>query len=231
MRERKEAAAGFLLLPALVAALILVAAGCGSITSVRPIGQGKQSLSFAIGGPFANYFGGPKPIPYGLLRYRRGMNEKTDIFASYHLTPAILGVAGLDLGVARQCAPQQGARPAVTIGGGANFFMLAYDTSHAFKPDFSSFRAFPQLYLIGSYMLKRHLVYFGADNMFQFTSPYLISVLVLGGEYRWSRLLSTVLEARWYAPWENSVFRTVNYTAPIQKHGDMGIILGLSFYL
>ena len=159
------------------------------------------------------------------------MTEKTDLCASYHLTPAIFGVVGFDVGLAKQFAAQKCTRPALSIGGGVNFFMLAYDTSHAFKPDFGSIRAFPQLYFIGSYALKHHLVYFGADNMLQWTSPYLISVLVLGGEYRWSQFFRTTLEARWYAPWENSVFRTVNYTAPIQKHGDVGVILGLNFYL
>ncbi len=230
MSSAKHAEKALLLL-IILAGYLWYAAGCGSITSVRPIGQGKQSLSFAVGGPFADYFGGSKPIPYGLIRYRRGLNDKTDLFASYHLTPAIFGVVGLDVGLAKQFAAQKGKRPAVSIGGGVNFFMLAYDTSHAFKPDFSSFRAFPQLYIIGSYTIKQHLVYFGADNMFQWTNPYLISVMVLGGEYRWSRLFRTTLEARWYAPWENSVFRAVHYTAPIQKHGDVGIILGFNFYL
>lgn len=206
-------------------------AGCGSITSVRPVGQGRQSVSFAVGGPFADYFGGSKPIPYGLIRYRRGLTDRTDLYASYHLTPAILGVFGFDAGLAKQFVSQNGKRPAVSIGGGVNFFMLAYDTSRAFKADVSSFRAFPQLYIIGSYAVKQHLVYFGADNMFQWTSPHLISVLVLGSEYRWSRLFRTALEARWYAPWENSAFRTVNYTAPIQKHGDIGVVLGFNFYL
>lgn len=219
------------LLLGILAGYVWYAAGCGSITSVRPVGQGKQSLSFAVGGPFADYFGGSKPIPYGLVRYRRGLTEKTDLYASYHLTPAILGILGLDVGMARQFVAQKGTQPAVNIGGGLNFFMLAYDTSHALKPDLSSFRAFPQLYVIGSYSLKQHLVYFGADNMLQWTNPYIISVFVLGEEYRWSRLFRTTLETRWYAPWENSTFRTVNYTAPIQKHGDIGIILGFNFYL
>jgi hypothetical protein len=230
MGSAKQAAQWFMLL-FIIAACIWYAAGCGSITSVRPVGQGRQSLSLAVGGPFADYFGGSKPIPYGLLRYRRGLSEKTDLYASLHLTPAIFGIVGLDGGLAKQFLAQKGSRPAVNIGGGINFFMLAYDTSHAFKPEISSFRAYPQLFIIGSYALKQHLVYFGADNMFQLSNPYLISVLVLGGEYRWSRLFRTTLEARWYAPWENSVFRTVNYTAPIQKHGDVGIILGFNFYL
>ncbi len=230
MSSTKQAVRALLLL-SIASVYVCWVAGCGSITSVRPIGQGKQSLSFAIGGPFADYFGGPKPIPYGLVRYRRGLSETTDLFASYHLTPAVMGIFGIDAGLAKQLAAQRGFRPALTAGGSANFFMLAYDTAHAFKPDFSSIRAYPQLYMIGSYMLKQHLVYFGADNVFQFTNPYLISVLVLGGEYRWTRLFRTTIETRWYAPWENSQFRTVNYTAPIQKHGDVGIILGLNFYL
>lgn len=210
--------------------LLLYLVGCGSITSVRPVGKGRQSLSFSLGGPFADYYGGSKPIAYGLIRYRRGLSDKTDLYASYHLTPAIFGVLGIDLGLAKQFVLQNGKRPAVNIGGGLNFFLQAYDTSHSFSIDLSTFRAFPQIFLVGSYDVKNHIIYFGADNMLQWTKPYLTTALVLGGELKWSSLFRSTLEARWYAPWENSEFRTVHYTAPIQKHGAVGLVLGLNFY-
>lgn len=212
-------------------AVLFFMISCGSITSVRPIGQGKQSISFAVGGPFADYYGGSKPIPYGLLRYRRGLTDKTDFFSSLHITPAIFGVVGMDFGAAKQFTEQNGKKPSVTLGTALNCFVQAYDTSHSLSFDASTIRVFPQIYAIGSYTLKGHLLYFGVDNMLQWKSPYLVSAIVLGSEMRWCNLFRTTLETRWYAPWENSVFRTVNYTAPIQKHGDVGIILGFNFYL
>jgi hypothetical protein len=211
--------------------MIFFMINCGSITSVRPIGQGKQSISFAVGGPFAKYYGGSKPIPYGLLRYRRGLSDRTDIFSSLHLTPAIFGVVGIDCGVAKQFTQQDGKKPSLTVGTALNFFIQAYDTSHSLSFDASTIRPFPQIYAIGSYTLKGHLLYFGLDNMLQWQSPYLVSAIVIGSEMKWSNLFRTTLETRWYAPWENSVFRTVHYTAPIQEHGDVGVILGFNFYL
>ncbi len=228
----KESSISFKILSiaAALGVMVWVMIGCGVISSVRPLGQGKHSLTFAVGGPFVGYYGGSKPIPYGLVRYRRGLTERTDLYASYHLMPAIFGILGLDFGIAKQYAVQDRMRPAVNIGGGLNFFFQAYDTSHTLSFDPKTFRAFPQIFFVGSYDVKNHLIYFGADNMLQWTSPYLVTALVLGGEYRWSRLFRTTLETRWFAPWENSTFRAVNYTAPIFEHGDIGLVLGLNLY-
>jgi hypothetical protein len=197
--------------------------GCGTVASIRPIGKGKSSLTFSSGGPVVPAFGIDMPIPYAVLRYRRGLNENTDFHFGSHITPLIFADLGMDVGITKHILPQCGWRPALSLGGSLYGFLHT--------EEFSSMRVYPEISVIGSYLLSRRglALYFGTHNMMQLDSPYLILAPFLGFEIPIGSKLGINLEAKWYAPTEDSKNRPVQYTFRPSYYGALGFVWGLSY--
>ena len=195
---------------------------CGTVASVRPLGKGKSSVALSSGGPVAPVFDIKMPIPYSVLRYRRGLTDNMDLHCGIHPTMMVLGNIGLDVGVTRCFVQQSGWRPILSFEG----------TLYAFyhMNDFSSIRLYPEIGLIGSYSFSqnKHAFYFGIQNMVQYTNPYFVSVPLIGAEFTLGRFLIN-LEGKWYAPTENSADRVVDYTIIPAEHGAIGFVWGLSY--
>jgi hypothetical protein len=198
---------------------------CGTVASVRPLGRGKSSLTFSSGGPVAPVFDIKMPLPYTLLRYRRGLNESTDVHGGIHTTMLILGNLGMDVGITKHVVSQLGLRPALCVEASIyGFYHIG---------EFSSVRVYPALSLIGSYQLasQRHTVYFGTQTMMQFTSPYVVLAPLVGFEFSIGRKLLLNLETKWYAPSEESERRAVDYAIKPFNYGALGFVWGLSYRL
>ncbi len=104
----------------ILSALLLLAAGCGTTQSVRPLGAGRGALDFSVGGPIVSSIGAPVP---GLLAgYRYGLDDRSDVFGRLHLIPAAVGVLGLEAGGSRLLFAQRGSIPAVSASAEALFF-------------------------------------------------------------------------------------------------------------
>lgn len=219
MTRRKIIALGCILM-----CVITAGVRCGTVASVRPIGKDRSSLTFCSGGPIAPVFDIQMPIPYSVLRYRRGINENTDFHCGLHPTMMVLGNIALEAGVTKLLVKQNGPRPVLVLEGSVYGFM------HVF--DISTTRAYPEIGLVASYSLSRggHLVYFGIQNIIQYDEPYWIFAPLMGVELPIGRF-NVNLEAKWYAPTEQSDNRIVDYTLIPADKGAIGFVWGLSYRL
>jgi hypothetical protein len=203
--------------------LVLFFAGCGTVASVQPLGKGKKALALSSGGPVKELFGIKMPIPYSVLRYRYGLNDNTDIHFGLHPTMMVMGNLSLEAGVTRQVLAQHGIWPALSVE------VSIYSFLHILE--FSTVKAFPAFSIVASnaFTGARHLVYYGVQSMFQYTEPYAAIAPVIGFELPLGRRLLLDLEARWYAPNEESEMRVVDYEINPFDHGAIGFVWGLSF--
>ncbi len=207
----------------LLIAVLLGSIGCGTVASVRPIGKGKSSLAFSSGGPVAPIFDINMPVPYTVLRYRRGLNETADVHLGIHPTMMILGNIGIDFGLTQYIVPQYGWRPALSLTGSI------YGFYH--MNELSSIRVYPEITLVGSYQLsdRQHTFYFGTHTIAQLARPYIVFAPLIGFEIPFGKKLVFNIETKWYAPSEESEDRVVDYTIRPLKYGAVGFVWGLSY--
>lgn len=207
----------------LLIAVLLGCVKCGTVASVQPLGKGQSSLAFSSGGPVAPVFDINMPVPYSVLRYRRGLNQSTDFHFGIHPTMLILGNLGIDVGVTKHFVPQAGLRPALSVG------TSVYGFYH--MDDFSSIRAYPEVAVIGCYRLSEHAhaLYFGTHTLVQFVRPYVIFAPLIGFEIPFGSRIVLNLETEWYAPHEESRDRVVDYTIRPMDYGALGFVWGISY--
>lgn len=202
--------------------VLMLAAGCGTVASVRPIGKGNSALTFTSAGPVAPVFGLDMPIPYAVLRFRRGLNDNTDFHAGLHATMLYLGNIGIDAGLTKHFLSQSGWRPALALEASVYAF---YHLN-----EFSSIRAFPEVAVFTRYNLfnDRHALYFGSHFLAQYTDPYIIIAPFLGFEFNIGHF-GLNLEGKWYAPTEDTEYRVVDYKIKPFNRGAVGIAWGISY--
>jgi hypothetical protein len=210
-----------LILTAPAAVVLIAAVRCGTVTAVTPLNRGESALNVSLGGPVANVSGMNIPLPYAVARYRYGLTDQAGIYAGVHLLAAGLGLAGFDFGFSYHFLQQQGWIP--TVGAIAGVTALI-------KPGDGE-AMFPQLDLVASYHLgDRFTTYFGSQSMYQLqTSPNVVLAPFVGGGFKVSDQFSLNLEAKWYAPTEETHPRNVNYSLPIANHGAVGFVLGANW--
>lgn len=197
--------------------------GCGTVPSVRPIGKGERAVTLSSGGPITKISGITMPIPYAVARYRQGVSEKMDVHVALHPTMLLLANLGIDIGVTRRLVQPSGWRPSVSLEGSI------YGFYH--HPELSSIRAYPELTVLSSYETgwRRQLLYFGVQNMFQASRPYIVSVPLVGFETPFFGRIVLNAEGKWYAPMEGSDDRAVDYTVRPLDHGALGMALGATY--
>ena len=132
----------------------------------------------AIGGPLVRV-GAVIPVPLSTVGARYGVAERADVAAHVHLTSLSFGVAGLDVGGSWLALAQDGAVPALSLGG----------RLYGFTSVLASRQAPPRAYLevspTVSYLLGgRFLSYASATGLVQLAGgPPLLS-LAVGEEVR-----------------------------------------------
>jgi hypothetical protein len=207
-------------LPALLA--LALTAGCGTVTAVRALRKGESAVAVSAGGPVAHLVGMNMPFPYAVARYRYGLNDQTGLYVGGHISAAGLGIVGMDGGVSHHFLKQSRGVPAV----GASAGLLAM-----VKPGDGQV-VFPQVDVVASYLLgDRLLAYFGGQSMYQLhAKPYVVIAPFAGAETRLGRSFSFSLEAKWYAPFEKTKPRNVDYRLPIGGKGAVGFVLGVNYH-
>ena len=207
----------------LILLLLITIICCGTVATVRPLQKGKSSFTLSVGGPVGKVSGMDIPIPYTVFRYRYGLNDKLNIYAGSHLLLIALGDIGLDGGISYHLLKQSKLIPAVGVGLGV----------YAFSKPGKDIRAFPELELTASYLAgKRFLTYFGIQSMYQFKEkPNLVLAPFIGEEMLIGKNLSVGLELKWYAPFEVTKPRIIDYRIPISDHGALGFVLGFNYHL
>lgn len=202
--------------------LCICIVGCGTVPSVRPIGTGEKSVTLSSGGPVTEIYDITMPIPYSVLRYRQGINDNTDFHLGIHTTMAILGNLGVDFGLTKQITEQSGWKPSFAVEGSIYGF-------YHFN-EFSSIRAYPEISFIGSYNIwDNRIMYFGVQNMIQFTEPYIVTAPFIGFELPFGNHFILNLETKWYGPSEESEDRVVDYNYKPFGYGALGFVWGASY--
>lgn len=202
--------------------LTLLFTACGTVASVTPLGSGKSSITLSSGGPVAPVFDIKMPIPYSVLRYRHGISDNIDIHVGLHPTMYILGNITMDIGVTRHLRQPVGWIPGLALEG----TLFGFYHMH----DLSTTRVFPGVGLIGYSCLSqgKTYLYYGAQSLVQYDSPYLIIAPLFGLQLSVKRFQIN-LEAKWYAPHEESEDRVVDYTLIPASQGAIGFVWGLSY--
>ncbi len=203
--------------------LLFCCVSCGTVASVRPLGQGRKAVSFSFGGPVTPVYDVDLPVPYSVIRLRYGLGENTDLHFGIHSTMSLLANVGIDVGLTKHFIVQSGLRPALCLGASVYGF---YHIN-----EFSSTRVYPEVSLICSYAFSKHhhLLYFGSHAMIQFTEPYVILAPLVGVEVPFGKRFVVNGEALWYAPTETSKDRVVDYTLRPFDHGAIGFAAGVSY--
>jgi len=197
-------------------------AGCGTVTAVRALRKGESAVALSAGGPVARLSGMDIPFPYAVARYRYGLNDRTGLYVGSHLSFAGLAVIAIDGGFSHQFLTQKRGVPAVSASAG----LLA-----GVKPGDGQV-LFPEVDLVASYLFgDRLLAYFGGQSIYQLSAtPYAVIAPLVGAETRLGRSFSLSLEAEWYAPFEKTKPRNVNYLLPVGGRGAVGFVLGVNYH-
>lgn len=203
--------------------LLLCYLSCGTVASVRPIGQERKAVSFSFGGPVTPVYNVDLPLPYSVIRLRYGLGANTDLHFGIHSTMSLLANVGIDVGLTRHFIVQSGLRPALCLG--VNLYGFCHIN------EFSSTRVYPHVSLICSYAFSKHhhLAYFGSHAMIQFIDPHVILAPLVGVEVPFGKRFVVNTEALWYAPTEASKDRVVDYTLRPFDHGAIGFAAGVSY--
>jgi len=78
------------------------AISCAPSRIIKPLAKGEQAIGANLGGPLISFGGLPITIPYTSAFYAKGVNDKTSVFGSLHLTALSFGVFQTDIGVCRE---------------------------------------------------------------------------------------------------------------------------------
>ncbi|MFO7676466.1 MAG: hypothetical protein R6X12_09150 [bacterium] len=191
--------------------------GCGTMTAVRPLRAGESAAALSLGGPVARVAGFDIPLPYVTARYRYGASDRLGLSAGWHVTPAVLGVASFDAAMSYVLLDQRGFLPAAGVAVGV--------TAHI-EPAGPS-RLFPNLDLAAAWRYGgRFTSYLGIQSMYQLSrEPYAAFAPLVGQAVEFGRF-GLGVEAKWYAPTENTEPRQVEYRIPIAGKGAVGFVLG-----
>lgn len=207
--------AALLLLPA------LLATGCGLTTQVRPVPRGAVQVEGAVGGPLVR-IGPVIPVPLSAAGVRYGVAERADVAAHVHLTSLSFGVAGLDVGGTWLALEQDGAVPALSLGGR----VYGFTSVHASR-DVSP-RAYVEVSPTASYLLGgRFLSYASATGLVQLAGGRPLLSLAVGEEVRLERW-GVQLELRWYQPDYATRFNAADWQG-VGGMGALGGVLGVHY--
>jgi hypothetical protein len=218
-------------LPFVVVALL--ATGCSTAHTARPLGKGRQAVHVSIGGPIAGIGSDRTPIPLVTATYKVGVTDRLDVYAGWHVIETFLNHGNLyfDLGASYYFLDQKGALPGVSgaftlsplinrESGWASMDLQA-TFSWAFGPR------------------ERHLVYVGFHNYFtplvqnptSVKVPYTFSPY-LGAQVRIGRHRRFGIggEIKWHRPWVDTDPSVLGYMAP-GKRGAIAFVAGFTAYI
>jgi hypothetical protein len=90
--------------------LLTVSTGGSATLPVRTLPAHQTRWTMSVGGPVAPDHVMTKVIPYLMVGAMHGVTDRTTVSGSAHVLAAALGIAGVDVGVARRLGTQQGFR-------------------------------------------------------------------------------------------------------------------------
>lgn len=207
----------------LLAILVVIVSGCGSVATVRPLVVGEQALAFSLGGPVATVPGfADLPVPYTVARYRWGVAERLEARVGVHPTMLAFGTLGLEAGLSWLAFDQHKALPALCVGATPTMWVNPFNGAVGLAPEAEAALS----WMVGESVM----LYTGAQAMFQLEEPYVPWAALAGVEFRVSRHVGMGLELKWYAPTEAAYPHVVDFPVSIGNQGAIGGVIGLTLY-
>ncbi len=147
----------------LVILCVICFSACAPSRFVKPLEKGQKAINVHLGGPLIGFAGTTIPIPFTSVTGAYGIKDDLTAFVSVHTTALAFGVFQTDFGVVKQLSEQKNFIPAITLNPVLN---MAFDKWE------SHFKIWPQLDLNAywHYKQKRHFVYAGLSNWFEFSA-------------------------------------------------------------
>ena len=214
-------------------AATMLATGCSTAHTARPLGKGRQAVHVSVGGPIAGVGDQRLPIPLITATYKVGITDRLDVYAGWHVLETFLNQGNFyfDLGASYYFLDQKGALPGVS--GAFTLSPLINKESGWASMDLQatfSWAFGPR---------ERHLVYVGFHNYFtpvvgnptSSKSPYTFSPY-LGAQVRLGKKRRFGLggEVKWHRPMVDTGPSVLGYVAPGQR-GAIAFVAGFTLYL
>jgi len=89
--------------------------GCAAHSNLAPVGKGKVSGNFSIGGPVVAVFDTYLPIPYATAGVNYGAQKDVNLNCNLHLIAPLFGIIGIAPGIAFFPIANKGAIPTVAV--------------------------------------------------------------------------------------------------------------------
>lgn len=196
--------------------------GCGVTQPVRPIEEGTTQLAASFGGPIIPFAGIAIPVPYLNIGALYGYKPNMSLYGNVHVTTMLFKNVGLDAGFAARLLPEKGIRPEVTVNGRGYFFWDAIRGS--------TMRFYPMGTVTGSYATgENSLFYFGADNLYQFTTADLFVSPFVGYSFPLTEQTIMQIETKWMAMNHDTRHGIFEGSASVAGKGNIGIFFGIQY--
>ena len=212
-----------------VLAATALGAGCNTVHTARPIGEGNHQVLLSVGGPIAGVGEPSLLVPLTVITYKYGLTDRLDVYGGWHVLETFVNNGNLfvDVGASYYLLDQRELFPGVSIAAQASplvnfesawaYFDLQVTASWALDPQF-----------------ERHLIYTGLHNGLTPFNAGAVDVPV----YTWApfvgyqaRLFDDALgvnaEVKWIRPYQSTDAAVIGYFGP----GDLGALaffVGLS---
>lgn len=204
--------------------LILSFFGCGITQPIRPIEEGTSEIIASLGGPIIPAGGIAFPIPYLNVGAMYGYRPNLTVYGNAHLTALLFKDVGLDAGISTRILPEKNFRPEITFNGRAYFFWDAFRGN--------TIRFYPTGTVTGSYLIGEHsLLYFGADNLYQFTTSDLFISPFIGYNFLVSDVAQLQIESKWVAMNHDTRHGVFEGAGSIGGKGNIGLYFGIQYNL
>ncbi len=202
--------------------LSLLAWHCGATQPVRTLPEGETDLTSSFGGPIIPFAGVALPVPYWNGGAAYGLHRSVTVYGNLHLTALLFGDVALDGGAAVRLFDENGVRPEVTANGRMYFF---WDVARG-----NTAVLYPMLTATGSYAVgERSLLYFGSDQMYQFSDRSLFVSPFVGWEFPAGERTILQLESKWMAMNRDTRHGVFEGFASIGGKGNLGLFFGMRY--
>lgn len=197
---------------------------CGITQPIRPIEEGTTEIITSLGGPIIPVGGISFPVPYLNVGVMHGYKPNLTFYGNAHITALLFKDVGFDAGFSTGILPEQGILPEITLNGRAYFFWDAFRGN--------STRLYPVGTLTASYLVGEHsLIYFGADNLYQFTTSDIFVSPFIGYSFPIGEMTEMQIESKWIAMNHDTRHGIFEGVASIGGKGNIGLFFGLQYGL
>jgi len=198
--------------------------GCGITQPIRPIEEGTTEIIASLGGPIIPLGGIAIPVPYLNLGAMYGYSSNLTLYGNAHVTALLFKDVGLDGGFATRLFSEQGMLPEISFNGRVYFFWNAFRGNTT--------RLYPTGTVTGSYLVGEHsLLYFGADNLYQFSTSDLFVSPFIGYSFPISHTMELQIESKWMAINRDTRHGVFEGAGSINGKGNVGLFFGLQYSL